>query len=210
MNGVHDLGGVDGFGKVEVEAREPVFHADWERRVFGMIAAMGATGKRLANVHAFRHAIERMDPLHYLASPYYEHWLTAIATLAVETGLVTRAELEERAGGGFAVSSPLRGAAPAMTASGATPRFAVGDEVRVRSESPLGHTRCPRYIRGKRGVIARVDPAFRVPDVAAHAEHAPRQFQYCVRFAARELWGETTGAREVVHVDLCEGYLEKE
>src|SRR6185295_9534529 len=141
------------------------------------------------NVHAFRHTIERMEPIHYLSSPYYEHWLTAIATLAVETGVLTREELEKRAGGVFPLSRPLRGTPEASAASEAAPRFAIGDAVVVRQLNPLGHTRCPRYVRGKRGAIVRVDPAYRVPDVAAHQADAPRQFQYGVRFAARELWG---------------------
>ena len=92
MNGVHDLGGVDGFGAVEVEAAEPVFHAAWERRVFGMTAMASAALVR--NIHRFRHAVERMEPVHYLRSPYYEHWLTALATLLVESGAITLAELQ--------------------------------------------------------------------------------------------------------------------
>src|SRR5262245_53077172 len=106
MNGVHDLGGVDGFGAIHVEAGEPVFHADWERRVFGMTAVASAALVR--NVHRFRHAIERMEPPHYLSSPYYEHWLTALATLLVESGAITAAELQARAADGFALSRPLR------------------------------------------------------------------------------------------------------
>src|SRR5262245_59331228 len=102
MNGVHDLGGMDGFGRVDVEANEPVFHAPWEGRVYGMTAASSAS--RIFNTHRFRHAIERMRPAHYLESSYYEHWLTALATILVEKGLISRAELEAAVRGAFPLS----------------------------------------------------------------------------------------------------------
>src|SRR5262249_20483290 len=206
MNGVHDLGGMDGFGPVEVEADEPVFHAPWERTVFGISAAWMLA--RLGNSHEFRHAIERMDPVHYLGSSYYEHWLTGLATLFVEKGILTREALEERAGGRFPLARPVGARAPAA-GGGAAPRFARGDAVRVRDVHPMGHTRCPRYVRGKRGVVVRVDHRSPLPDVAAHADRPCEEAAYCVRFEARELWGEPAGAREAVHVDLWESYLEE-
>jgi len=207
MNGVHDLGGVDGFGAVHVEADEPVFHAEWERRVFGMTAVV--SGAVIRNVHRFRHAVERMQPEHYLRSPYYEHWLTALATLLIENGVITAAELQAHAHEGFALSRPLRrGAVAAAAPSGPQPRFAIGERVRVHNDHPFGHTRCPRYVRGRCGEIVRIDGRFRLPDVAAHAAERCEQFQYCVRFPAAELWGPTAGAGEAVHVDLWENYLE--
>ena len=210
MDGVHDLGGVDGFGPVAVEANEPVFHARWESRVFGLVALSSAL--RLWNVHTFRHAIERMDPVHYLDSAYYEHWLTALATLLAERGVVTPEELDARAGGTVPLARPVHAAATA--ASGATPapdappRFAVGDPVIVRNIHPHGHTRCPRYVRGKRGEIVRHDGLHALPDVAAHGAERCKQHTYSVRFDARELWGDAAGAGETVHVDLWESYLE--
>jgi nitrile hydratase len=207
MNGIHDLGGMDGFGAVEVESGEPVFHAPWERTVFGLGAAVVAT--RLANGDEFRHAIERMDLAHYLASSYYERWLTGIATLAVEKGVTTRAELERRAAGRFPLSRPAAPETPVVpAASGPVPRYAVGTAVRVRNDHPAGHTRCPRYVRGRRGVVVRVDGAFPLPDVSAHGAGPCNGFTYGVRFAARELWGDGGGAGEAVHVDLWESYLE--
>lgn len=207
MDGVHDLGGMDGFGPVDVEANEPVFHHPWERVVFGLVAARRAQG--LANVHAFRHAIERMEPVHYLSSPYYEHWLTALATLLVETGILTRDQLEARAGGRVPLSQPARrGALMLSTASAATPRFAIGSRVVVRNLHPLGHTRCPRYIRGKRGVVVRVDGLFPLADVGAHSSQPCDQYAYNVRFEARALWGDGADGAAAVHVDLWESYLE--
>lgn len=205
MNGVHDLGGMDGFGPVEVEADEPVFHAAWERLVFGLVAGRSALG----NVHGFRHAIERMEPTHYLTSPYYEHWLTGLATLLVENGVVTPAELEGKAGGPVPLSQPLRvGPVEPSTASAATPRFAVGDAVAARNLNPLGHTRCPRYVRGKRGHVTRVDGRFALPDATAHDGERCKQYTYNVRFDAHELWGDAADSAAPVYVDLWESYLE--
>jgi nitrile hydratase len=207
VNGIHDMGGLDGFGRVEVEAEEPVFHHAWERSVFRAAAAVRL--RRITNGDAFRHAIERMDPAHYLGSSYYEHWLTGIASLLVEHGVLTRAELEARAGGAFPLSRPVVAPdVPELPACGPTARFTAGSHVRVVNAHPRGHTRCPRYVRGKRGTIVRVDGAFRLPDVAAHAECPCNDHAYGVRFEARELWGPDAGAREAIHVDLWEHWLE--
>src|SRR5262249_45672700 len=198
---------LDGFGRVEVEAEEPAFHHPWERSVFGAAAAVRL--RRITNGDAFRHAIERMDPAHYLASSYYEHWLTGIASLLVEHGVLTRAELEARAGGAFPLSRPaVASDVPELPVRGLTPRFPAGSRVRVVNAHPRGHTRCPRYVRGRRGTIVRVDGAFRLPDVAAHGNVPCAEPAYSVRFTARELWGTAAAATDCVHVDLWESYLE--
>jgi nitrile hydratase beta subunit len=207
VDGVHDLGGVAGFGPVEVEADEPVFHDDWERRVFRLNLAVVMAG--LANGGRFRHSIERMEPGHYLTSSYYEHWLTGLTSIVVEARLVDAEELERRAGGRFPLSRPDRGDAPAPDDADRTePRFATGDAVRVREWHPPGHTRAPRYVQGKRGVVVRRDGAFSVPDVEAHSDRRRVEPTYSVRFTAEELWGAGGAPGEVVHVDVWEGYLE--
>src|SRR4051812_32969341 len=138
---------MDGFGSVDAPPTEPVFAADWERRalrvMMATVAGLGVSGGR------FRHSIERMDPGHYLTSPYYEHWLTGVTTLLVEDGKTTSEELDRRAGGRFPLSRPDRGlpADPAET-DRTEPRFAAGDRVRVRTWHPAGHTRAPRYVQG--------------------------------------------------------------
>ncbi len=209
MDGIHDLGGIDGFGPVEVEPNEPVFHQAWEGIVFGLVAAMSA--QRVSNTHAFRHAIERMDPLHYLSSTYYEHWLTAAATLLAEKGAITPAELEARAAGAVPLARPVRVRPVGVaTPSQDAPRFSVGSGVVVRNLHPLGHTRCPRYVRGKRGVVVRVDGRFPLPDVAAHGTTRCDQYTYNVRFEGRELWGDSKDKGAAIHVDLWESYLEAE
>ncbi len=206
MDGVHDLGGLDGFGRVEHRDTEPYFEQDWERRAFrlmiGWLAAKSPPGGR------FRHSIERMAPDHYLSSPYYERWLTGATTMAVESGATTQDELEARAGGRFPLSQPDRGVLPDDLTPRTTPRYAIGDEVRVRAWHPPGHTRAPRYVQGKRGTIIRVDGAFDIDDIAAHGGGSVADPLYSVRFTSQELWGEAGAEGEVMHVDLFERYLE--
>lgn len=206
MDGVHDLGGLDGFGPVEYAETEPLFAEDWERRVFRfMVGSLGPLG---GNGGMFRHSIERMEPAHYLASSYYEHWLTGVTTLAVEAGAASIDELERRAGGRFPLSRPDRGVLPDDLTARAEPRYAVGDEVRVRAWHPPGHTRAPRYVQGKRGTIVRFDGAHNVSDIEAHGGGFVKDPVYSVRFTSRELWGEAGADGEVMHVDLFERYLE--
>jgi nitrile hydratase subunit beta len=199
----HDLGGRDGFGAVEVEVDEPVFHAPWERTARALVyAAMSAHPNPTTS--GFRHAIERMDPEHYLTSSYYEHWLTAAASLAVESGVVERSDLESLAGGPFPLARPS--AEPGVEGSGEQ-RFAVGDRVRVVAGDHGGHTRCPGYVRGRVGTVVRVDGRFSLPDVEAHSPRRVVEGTYGVRFRARDLWPEAD-ERAVVHVDLWDSYLE--
>jgi nitrile hydratase subunit beta len=198
---------MQGFGPVEVEADEPVFHRPWEARTFAL--AGGALGAGGFNTPMFRHAIERMDPRHYLTSSYYEHWLTAVATLLVEAGMISRNELDARVGA-FPVSRPSEVDAGdvADAAPREGPRFAVGDAVRVRDLHFGGHTRCPRYVRGRRGVVVRIDPAAHIPELEAHRRERVLDSIYGVRFEAGELWSDAAEARGPVHVDLYEHYLE--
>jgi nitrile hydratase len=209
MYGIHDLGGLDGFGPVDVEEDEPYFHEPWERRQFAVAMAAFSI---VDNGSRFRHSIERMDPAHYLSSSYYEHWTTGFATALVEMGHLTREELEARAPG-FPLSrpvSPLAQRSPAQPAAGTgKPRFAPGDAVRVRQWQWPGHTRCPRYVQGRRGTVVRVDVVAPLPDVEAHGQERPCTPTYSVRIEARELWGERAerGAA-AIHVDLWEPYLE--
>src|SRR5437899_8518044 len=145
MDAIHDLGGKQGFGTVAIEADEPVFHEPWERSVF--VAVLGVLRGGIGNNRQFRHAMERMDPVHYLAG-YYERWMTGIATLLAERGVVSQEDLEARAGGPFplAPNAELK-EVPDPQANGETARFAPGDAVVVTSDRPSWHTRCPEYVR---------------------------------------------------------------
>jgi nitrile hydratase len=207
VDGIHDLGGMQGFGPVVHSPAERVFPERWQavaRALLQVVAgAAGVSGGE------FRHSIERMEPGHYLTSDYYEHWLTAAATLAVEHGLVARSDLEARAGGRFPLSDPVL-ALPVVDAGPdvGKPRFGAGDRVRVREWHPPGHTRCPRYVRGKAGMVVRVDGTHSVPDIEAHGTARRHEPTYSVRFDAAELWRDAQ--RGVwVHVDLWDSYLER-
>ena len=210
MNGVHDMGGMDGFGPVVREQDEPVFHAAWERRMYALALSGVATG-----ADEFRHAIERIPPARYLASSYYERWLAATETLLVERGIATREELLAKEDPSvdpnlIANAVPARGPAPVKdkSAKARRARFTKGDRVRARNINPTGHTRLPRYVRSKTGVVTRDWGVFVFPDTNAHQAGKKPQHCYSVMFDARELWGKPAGARERIHVDLWEDYLE--
>lgn len=221
MDGVHDLGGMQGFGPVEREQNEPVFHADWEAAVLAMMRAAASRG--LFNIDEFRHGIERMTPAHYLRATYYEKWLEGVARVLVEKGVVGAEELASRlayfgqhpdASARSVVPGPLpeRGAVDPnwqypIRETGATPRFATGDRVITREMHPRGHTRLPRYARGKPGVIHCCHGIHVFPDTNAHGEGEQPQPLYSVRFDARALWGETAEPNQAVHIDLWESYL---
>jgi len=222
MNGVHDLGGMDGFGPVVRERAEPVFHSDWERRVFGIVLATLAQG--VYNVDELRHAIERISPAHYLGSSYYEHWLAGLERVLVEKGRASAGEIEAKVRG-FVSATPtavaersnpalaerlaqgIRIGASAARGKGEA-RFRRGATVRVRKMSPQGHTRCPRYVRGAVGKIERVNGLFVFPDTNAHGRGESPQTLYTVAFRARELWGAEAEEKGTVYVDLWESYLE--
>ncbi len=209
MDDIHDLGGMQGFGAVAHSPAEPVFHDRWEAAARSLLLVVA--GAIDASGGEFRHSIERMEPGHYLTSGYYEHWLTAAATLAVEHGLVNVSDLEARAGGRFPLSGPVL--APRVTDAGRDvdePRFAVGDLVRVREWHPPGHTRCPGYVRGKTGIVVRVDGIHSVPDIEAHGTARRHEPTYSVRFDAGTLWRDGDDGQGVaVHVDLWDSYLER-
>jgi nitrile hydratase len=214
MNGVHDMGGMDGFGPVVREDNEPVFHADWEGRMYALAGIV--MGAAQVNIDEFRHAIERIPPARYLASSYYERWLAAAETLLVEHGVVTREELLAKQDASIdprqiANAVATRGPALVKNKSVKRPpraRFAKGARVRARNLNPAGHTRLPRYVRGKSGVIARDWGVFVFPDTNAHHAGTRPQRCYSVSFDARELWDKSANSRERVYIDLWEDYLE--
>src|SRR5688500_2877284 len=206
MNGVHDLGGMHGFGPIEREDNEPALHAEWEKAVF-IMPTIGLM-KRFYNVDEFRHAIERMGHARYLATSYYEHWLAGVETLLVEKGVLTRAELDARTA--EVARNPeaplpdrrdpeLLEQVMRLTRTGTAhksllapaPRFVPGDAVVTRTSQPAGHTRLPRYARGRRGHIHAVHGVYTLPDAHAHGRGRCPEPLYSVGFDAAELWGET-------------------
>jgi nitrile hydratase len=221
MNGIHDLGGMHGFGPVVRESHEPVFHADWERRVFALFQAMGAW--RLGNG---RFAIEQMPAAEYLSTTYYEHWLFALMRLLEQGSVVEPDELKRV---GLAPETVPAPGAPIRVKDGAIrledaralgashgdrqgervpPRFTPGQAVITRNIHPVGHTRLPRYARGRRGAIERDHGVFRFQDSDAGDDPRMTQHVYRVKFAARELWGPTASDSDRIYIDLWDDHLD--
>ena len=220
MNGIHDLGGMHGFGPVVAEANEPVFHAEWERRVFAL--TMASLPWRLGNI---RDAWEHMPPVEYLATSYYEHWLFALQVRLERSDLVQSDELRRAREAPHTVPPPtdathvregalrrkdvraLRPSRRVQPEVHVAPRFAVGQSVMTRNIQPVGHTRLPRYARGRRGVIERDQGVFSFPDAATTGEESGPQHVYSVSFRARELWGPAAAEADRIFLDLWDNYL---
>jgi nitrile hydratase len=203
MDGMHDLGGRQGFGVVRYTLDARAFHSAWEVRANSLYAF--AVRRGFFNMDEYRHAIERMEPRHYLTASYYERSLTSLATLLVEKGIVTREELEMRAEGHFPLAAPsARGRTNVPTRE----RFQPGDRVRVRADYVPGHVRMPGYIRGKAGVVVSESPAYPFPDAHAHAVEAQDEPTYDVRFRSEDLWPDSADAA-LVHVGVFQSYLER-
>ena len=218
MNGVHDMGGMHGMGPIAREENEPVFHEPWESRVYAITRVIRAGGER-SNLDNSRHQLELLPPADYLRMSYYERWAARLFTQLVESGMVTRDELERgKPAPGSRKASPRITAAmvPEMVAkrnsarrdADVRARFSVGQRVRARNIHPAGHTRLPRYARGKTGVIIRDHGVFVFPDTNAEFAGEKPQHLYSVRFTARELWGDHSSARDSVHLDMWDDYLE--
>src|SRR5215472_10343752 len=203
MNGIHDMGGMQDMGPVQPEKNEPVFHAPWEGRVFAMYEAIdgdwpGGSG---------RYQRELIPPCEYLRMSYYERWLHALSELLVKSGMVTRNELETgiAEGGNTKGRKVLRAAeVRPMIAAGfpstsdvpAVAKFKIGARVRARNINPEGHTRLPRYARGRQGTIVRDHGVFGFNDSITQGLGEKPQHVYSVRFMARELWGPTAPAAD--------------
>ncbi len=217
MNGVHDMGGMDGFGKVEPEPNEPVFHAAWEARVMAMNRAMGATGAW--NIDMSRFSREVLPPHVYLGSTYYQKWFLGLRQMLLDRALIDADEVASghamRPGkplkrGPFTVADVVR----VMTRGSfsrpapAAARFKPGDRVRAKNIHPATHTRLPRYVRGHAGVIERTHGCHVFPDSAATGQGENPQWLYTVRFESQELWGPDADPTVKISVDAFEPYLD--
>ena len=221
MNGVHDLGGTQGFGPVLPETDEPLFHALWERRALALTLAMGATGQW--NIDMSRSRRESLPPAQYLGSSYYEIWLAGLQALMLERGMATTSEL---AGGELEqpglpvpqvlqpqqVAPALARGSPTLRAAASTARFRPGERVRALNMHPMGHTRLPRYVRGHTGVVTLVHGTHVFADRHAQGLLPPfdqrPEWLYTVVFEGRTLWGTQAQAGLQVSVDAWEPYLE--
>jgi nitrile hydratase len=217
MNGAHDMGGMHGFGPMRLEPHEELFHAPWERRVFGLTLAMGAAG--CWTIDRGRWVREAIPPAEYLSMSYYEIWLRALEGLLVAEGLVSAEELHSgrssappapvpRVLRAEAVADHLHRGNPCDRPAEAEPRFGRGDIVKTRTINPSTHTRLPRYARGRLGRITRVAGCFVFPDSNAHGLGEQPQWLYTVCFEAKDLWGPEADAALTVCLDAWDSYLE--
>ncbi|MCZ6854288.1 MAG: nitrile hydratase subunit beta [Gammaproteobacteria bacterium] len=223
MDGIHDLGGKQGFGRVQRERNERVFHDRWEAAVFAMVRAAGSAGV-LKNSDQFRHAVERIEPVAYLSHGYYGRWLGGLENLLVEAGVLKQKEIDRRAlelGADPAWQVAARPAAQpdvvgyeseessAIRPLATKPLYQIGDLVCARGVGVAGHTRLPAYIRGREGRISAWHDGWVLPDSNAHGRGENPEHLYTVAFSSAELWGEQSEPGLVVHIDLFESYLIK-
>ena len=215
MNSIHDLGGMHGFGAIDAERNEPPFHEAWEGRAGGLLEVM--TFPAGFTVDRFRYLRETLRPDLYLTQTYYEQWIYIAEQALLESGMISREELargraqapkRDDAMRSDAVWGFLHDRAHSGHDLGGAPRFAIGQRVRARTMQPTGHTRLPRYARGKTGTIVSHHGAHVLPDASAHGKGDRPQQLYTVRFPAPELWGDRASPRDSVHLDLWESYLE--
>lgn len=216
MNSVHDLGGMQNFGPVDIENSEQVFHARWEGRVLGLQRAILSLG--VWNIDVFRYQQECVRPSDYLSWSYYERWARTLAITAIEKGLISEDELsseEVEPGNSEYLSRRLtqhtvgrafvRGNFECQGT--ASPKFEIGDRVQTKDLNPIGHTRIPRYARGRNGVIVAIRGRHVFPDdmVALGVENG--HWLYTVEFSGVELWGDKSEPSLIVSIDAFEPYL---
>jgi nitrile hydratase beta subunit len=216
MNGVHDMGGMDGFGKVEAEPNEPPFHTPWEGRVLAMQRAMSYAGAW--HIDDSRFAQETLPPQVYLMASYYQRW-----ALAMEQNLLKRGYLgpdEMAAGHTLRPAKPLQrtltldvvrrgmGRGSYFRQQQGPARFKPGDRVRTKNINPQSHTRLPRYARDKCGVIELIHGCHAFPDSVATGEGDNPQWLYTVVFDSREIWGPDADPTLKLSIDAFEPYLE--
>jgi len=217
VNGPQDLGGQMGFGPIAPEPDEPMFHADWEKRALGPRHRGRRHGPLVDRRKPLRR--ENRTPSDYYGSSYYEIWIKGLETLLLRHGFVTPGDLSA-ARPVDPAPTPRRvlhaDAVPALIARGGPcdrpmaepPRFSPGARVRTRNINPTGHTRLPRYARGRLGVIAAARGGFVFPDDNASDGRGTPQHLYTVVFAASELWGPQGDPLCEVSIDAWESYLE--
>jgi nitrile hydratase beta subunit len=213
MNGAHDMGGVHGFGPVIPEANEPTFHAEWEGRVFALTLASGRAGQW--NIDMGRFARENRSPADYLSKSYYELWLAGLEKMLAERGLVSADEIEagrslrepKKVDGILqhgSVEAALSRGRPTERPTDVPARFCIGDRVRAKNINPTTHTRLPRYVRGRAGIVEQLRGCHVFPDTNALGRGENPQWLYTVRFDANELWGPEADQRFKVSVDAWE------
>lgn len=222
MNSIHDMGGMHGFGPVKREENEPVFHEEWEGRLFAL--SVSGMVPLYMSTDGARYGGERLDPAVYLGSGYYERWLRRMELRLVELGILTQQELDARVQHYQEhpdaevprredpaivekVVERVRNRVPPAAKNGAPPRFHTGDTIRTRNQHPMGHFRLPRYARDRLGTVSQFYGYHDLADALAEGERRPEAL-YSVRFDASELWGESADGKGCVFLDLWDSYLD--
>ncbi|GAB4225179.1 MAG: nitrile hydratase subunit beta [Methyloligellaceae bacterium] len=218
MDGIHDLGGRQGFGRVDTDEPEEPFHSDWEARLYGLVRAM--TRAPDWSIDWFRHCRELIDPVDYLTRGYYDQWLQTYAAMMVNSGLASVSEIASGKAQGEKPDLPApmsaqdvhqhwkRYALDTEREVPERPAFKPGDRVRTRAMGSAGHTRLPGYLRGRSGIVEAYRGAHLLPDVNALQEERAEPL-YTVGFAARDLWPEAADSKDTIFADLWESYLEQ-
>ncbi len=217
MNGAADMGGMHGFGPVEPEPNEPVFHADWEKKAFALNIAIGCAG--IWNLDAFRFERESISPPEYLNRSYYGLWVVTLERMMLKYGVATPEEIA--AGRPLAppkktprpvtadqVATMIRHGSPYDRPAPSPALFKVGDRVRTKNNHPTTHTRLPRYARGRVGEVVRIVGCHVFPDSHSQNIGEDPHWLYTVRFDGRELWGEDADPSVRVAIEAWEPYLE--
>jgi nitrile hydratase subunit beta len=221
MDGIHDLGGMQGFGPVYIEVDEPVFHHEWEKRVFAL--ALAAPFVVEFGDDQFRRQIEHLSPKQYLNSSYYQLWLEGMINQLKECDAISDQELIQSAGisplpkkfdsNNQAQADSLQeiveaGISQAMPEATGPCRFSIGDTIITRDHIDSVHTRLPQYARGKPGEVIAERGMFTFAD-SNSADYVPKpQMLYCIEFLAVDLWGDEGQPGDTLCLDLWDDYLE--
>jgi len=206
MDGIHDMGGMHGFGSIPIDEHEAVFPESWQGRVFACNLALSIqTG---GNVDRFRFLIESMPPAEYLSASYYERWLASMMASIDADGLMDGDAEDVVTLSPEIVQAMVNAPTGAARDMSGEAIYKQGDRVRARVVHPPGHTRMPRYVRGHAGVVVSDNGNHHLPDMRAATGDIVMQRLYTVSFSARELWGEQANPNDAVCLDLWESYLE--
>ena len=214
MDGIHDLGGKQGFGTVKQQRDFVPFETSWEARMWALSFFVGSPD---LTTDRFRHLIELLDPVDYLTHNYFDKWYFSIVTDMVASGILSDEELKS---GRASVSAPppasLSLSEVLETACGYSrsskreidhaPIYYVGQIVRTQKYGISGHTRLPAYARNRQGDVIAYHGSHVLPDTNVNNVEAP-QHLYTVRFAAQELWGPDAAQNDFINIDAWESYL---
>ena len=216
MDGVHDLGGKQGFGPIAVHSGDQAFPNAWEERMWILARSPLLQGTDVT-IDWFRHTLERMVPSDYLSYAYFNKWCTTYLALLIDAGVFSLEEVLRGKSANPPVACAARSAADLIETNRGSdhsfavetevpPAFAVGDTVQTKRRVAAAHTRLPAYATNAQGRIIAHHGAYVLPDRSAAGQRVGEHL-YTVAFAAIELWGDATNPNDSVTLDLWESYF---